>query len=84
MDTHDSAQLDLWEADLRKMPWRGRSPRDLTRSRKALYLNREGQKAMVSMKDPRQLEFWPIDCQSREMEFRGLLPSELPSLLDYL
>ncbi len=49
-------QLDLWEDDVRKMPWRGISPRELTKSRLALFLRREPQKACAIWIDPDQLE----------------------------
>ncbi len=34
----DSDQLDLFEEEIRRLPWRGRSPRELTRGFKALFL----------------------------------------------
>ena len=39
-----SAQLDLWQAVLDAQPWQGKSPRELTRGYKALFLRREPQK----------------------------------------
>ena len=38
------AQLDLWEGEVSRIPWSGRSPRSLTRAAKALFLKRERQK----------------------------------------
>ena len=37
-------QLDLWEDELRALPWRGVAPRVLTKGNKALFLRREPQK----------------------------------------
>ena len=48
------AQLDLWEVEVSQMPWRGVSPRELTRSRKALFLRREPQKHERFFVDPDQ------------------------------
>jgi len=38
-------QLELRLGDVQKVvPWGGRSPRDLTRAKKVLFFNREGQR----------------------------------------
>ena len=48
-------QLDLWESEVARLPWRGQSPRVLTRGFKALFLRREPQKDERFFADPRQL-----------------------------
>jgi len=51
-----NAQLDLWESELVKLPWRGRNPRSLTRGSEALFLRREPEKDERFFVDPKQLE----------------------------
>ena len=51
-------QLDVWEAEVAVLPWRGRSPRELTKSRKALFLSQEAQKSERFFVDPDQLEMF--------------------------
>jgi len=54
----NSAQLELGLDDVRlKIPWGGRSPRDLTRAGIALFLKRERQKDDRFFVDPDQVEF---------------------------
>ncbi len=51
-------QLDLWEVELHALPWRGVSPRELTRGRKALFLAQEAQKGDRFFVDPNQLDLF--------------------------
>ena len=39
-------QLDLFEDVLARLPWRGQSPRALTKGAKGLFLSQEAQKSM--------------------------------------
>ncbi len=55
----NSAQLDLWEGELDALPWRGKSPRGLTRGRKLLFFRREPQKSERFFVDPEQYELFP-------------------------
>jgi len=71
------AQLDLWEAQLALLPWRGISPRELTRSRKALFLRREPQKPERFFVDPEQLDLLPAAIK-RPSPVWGGVPSLLP------
>ena len=52
------AQLDLWEEELEALPWRGQSPRALTRASKALFLERERQKDDRFFSDPCQTDLF--------------------------
>ena len=52
------AQLDLWEAELVKLPWRGQSPRVLTRASKALFFRREPRKDDRFFVDPNQYDLF--------------------------
>ncbi len=54
-----SDQLDLWEASLHALPWRGVSPRVLTRGRLAFIFKPEAQKHERFFVDPDQLLLWP-------------------------
>ena len=51
-------QLDLWQAAVDALPWGGRSPRDLTKARNALFSKREEAKTLVVMPDPRQVDMF--------------------------
>jgi len=53
------AQLDLWEAEIAALPWRGHSPRGLTKASKALFLRREPEKDDRFFVDPNQCELFP-------------------------
>ncbi len=72
----DSEQLDLWEADVRAMPWRGRSPRALTRGNKALFLSREAQKHERFFVDPAQSDMF-LAAKREPPRYEGA-PSLLP------
>ncbi len=52
------ATLDLWEAEISRVPWRGQSPRALTRARKALFLSQAAQKDDCFFVDPDQVDLW--------------------------
>jgi len=54
----NSTQLDLWEPEVNALPWRGVSPRALTRAAKALFLSREAQKDDRFFVDPNQLDLF--------------------------
>jgi len=53
-------QLDLWESEVSRMPWRGHSPREmtLTRSPEVLFLRQEPQKDDRFFVDPNQVDMW--------------------------
>jgi len=73
----NSAQLDLWEADLVKIPWRGQSPRALTQAQKSLFLRREPQKDDCFFVDPEQLGLFHEATKTRPRHCGGaplLLP----------
>ena len=52
-----NGQLDLFQDNL-VLPWNGRSPRSLTRGRKALFLQRERQKNERFFVDTDQVILW--------------------------
>ncbi len=53
-------QLELSLGDVRlKIPWEGRSPRDLTRSAMALYSSHGAEKSVSDFDRFGQLEIWP-------------------------
>jgi len=54
----NSMQLDLWEREIAAQPWRGESPRGLTRGSKALFLRREPQKGDRFAVDPNQYDLF--------------------------
>ncbi len=54
----NSTQLDLWEHEVAALPWRGVSPRVLTRGSKALFLRREPQKDDRFFVDPNQRDLF--------------------------
>ena len=58
-------QVDLWESQLEALPWRGRSPRELTKSRIALFLRREPQKDDCFFVDPDQYDLFRAVIQGR-------------------
>jgi len=72
----NSAQLDLFEAELKELPWRGQSPRALTKAAKSLFLRQEPPKSMSEFVDLAQYEIWPIG-QRAPRHSRGA-PSLLP------
>ena len=55
----NSEQLDLWEREVAVLPWRGQSPRSLTRVQMSLFLRREPQKDDRFFIDPNQVDMWP-------------------------
>jgi len=67
----NSDQLDLWEGEVARLPWRGRSPRDLTRVQIALFLRREPQKNERFFVDPEQLELFPVAKKKAPRKYRG-------------
>ncbi len=56
----NSTQLDLWEGEVARLPWRGESPRALTRGAIALFLRREPQKDERFFVDPNQVDMFPV------------------------
>ena len=56
----NSDQLDLWEDEVARLPWRGQSPRSLTLTKcsEALFSRREPQKDACVRADPDQLDLW--------------------------
>jgi len=72
----NSSQLDLFEAELAALPWRGVSPRVLTRGWNALFLQPEAQKNERFFVDPGQYDLWPSAKRAPRV-YRGA-PSLLP------
>ncbi len=72
----NSAQLDLWEDELQALPWQGRSPRETTKARKALYLRQEPQKDDRFFVDPNQYDLFLAAIRGRHRY--GGDPSLLP------
>jgi len=56
----NSTQLDLWQADLERSPWGGKSPRGLTRGHILFILKPKAEKDDCFFVDPDQLDLWPI------------------------
>ena len=54
----NSTQLDLWEVELAALPWRGVSPRGLTKGAGVLFLRREPQKHARFFVDPLQTDLF--------------------------
>jgi len=67
----DGEQLKL--GLFRGVPWDGQTPRSLTRVGSGLFLRRKPPKAVRSVEDLEQLEFWPVDGPSRKKS-PGLRP----------
>jgi len=59
----NGSQLDLWEGEVSRMPWRGKSPRELTRGAIALFLRRKPQKDERFFVDPDQVDIWPAGVE---------------------
>ena len=72
----NSSQLDLWEREIAKIPWRGMSPRSLTSCRKALFLRREPQKDDRFFVDPNQYDLFRAAIPGRPQY--GGAPCVLP------
>ncbi len=76
----DSDQLDLWGLEVvavSRLPWGGRSPRDLTRARKALFSSQGAQKSVSELVATDQLELFPEATKGAPAEYAGaplLLP----------
>jgi len=66
------AQLDLWEDEVAAQPWRGQSPRALTRGSKALFLRRKPQKADRFFVDPDQYDLFA--AAEKLLHYRGAPP----------
>ncbi len=66
----NSEQLDLFEGEVARLPWRGRSPRDLTRVGLGLFLRREPQKDDRFFVDPNQVEMFPV-AMRKPPEYQG-------------
>ncbi len=66
-----STQLDLWTGEIDRVPWAGRSPRELTRGRKFLFSRREPQKSVSDFVDTAQLELWPPTEKALRFVYRG-------------
>jgi len=62
MDSVNSKQLELALYDVRsRIPWSGRSPRELTRVAQSFIFKPGGAKSVRELLDPLQLEFWPSE-----------------------
>ncbi len=72
----NSTQLDLWELEVGRLPWRGQSPRALTRVAMSLFLRREPQKDDRFFVDPNQIDLF-LEAIPRPPQYGGaplLLP----------
>jgi len=67
----NSSQLDLWEVELQRLPWRGRSPRVLTRGGKALFLRRKPQKDVRFYAGPEQLDMFHAATRKAPWRYQG-------------
>ncbi len=75
--TPEQKQFVLELADVRlRLPWEGRSPRELTKVQMSLFSSQEAQKSMSEFKDPAQLEFC-FERQKRAPRKYGGSPSLL-------
>ena len=73
----NSTQLQLALGDARvRIPWSGKSPRDLTRVRIALFLERERQKDERFFVDPEQYDLF-LEAIPGPPQYEGA-PSLLP------
>ncbi len=54
----NSSQYDLWESEMSSIPWRGQSPRALTRVQMTLFFERERQKHERFFVDPNQFDLF--------------------------
>ncbi len=66
----NSTQLDMWEAELDALPWRGQSPRRLTKIQKSLFLRREPQKDDRFFVDPNQIDLF-LAARPRPPRYEG-------------
>ena len=67
----NSSQLDLFEAELSRLPWRGQSPRALTRVQKGLFSRREPQKNERFFVDQNQIDMFPAAITGPPWKYRG-------------
>jgi len=67
----NSAQLDLWQAELDALPWQGRSPRVLTRAHLGLILQPEAQKDDRFFVDPNQCDLFPVGMTNAPWIYQG-------------
>ncbi len=70
------AQLELWELEVARLPWRGQSPRVLTKGHLSLFLRREPQKDDRFFVDPNQYDLFLAAIPGRPLY--GGAPSLLP------
>ena len=70
----NSDQLDLFEAELSRLPWRGQSPRALTKVQKGLFSRREPQKDDNFFIDPDQTDLFLAAITRRPPGAPTLLP----------
>ena len=73
-----SKQLDLWEQELHGQPWRGQSPRALTKGCKVLFLRREPQKDDCFFVGALQLELFRAAIKGSRRYAGAPLLSPLP------
>ncbi len=65
-----SEQLDLWPLAVKRLPWGGARPRDLTRGSKVLYLRRKPQRTPAVF-DPTQLDFFKRSGKKAPWFYQG-------------
>ena len=67
----NSAQLDLWEAELSALPWRGVRPRVLTRGSKVSIFKAQAVERTTDFVDADQLPLFPELVKKAPREYRG-------------
>jgi len=75
----DGYQLDLWEDELEWLPWRGRSPRALTRGHLGIIFTARAGGARAELNDPLQGELFEAQAHNakRRASYAGA-PCLLP------
>jgi len=66
-----SEQLDLWQRQRDEEPWRGQSPRALTRAYKRFIFKPEAQKDDRFFVDPLQIDLFPVVEKKAPWKYRG-------------
>ena len=76
MTPHDQRQFDLWDGsglaglDLGRLPWRGMSPRGLTRVAAGLILKAQAAKSVSEFVDPAQYDLF-IPPKKAPWQYQG-------------
>ena len=78
MTTIYSDQLDLFELEVAALPWRGVSPRALTKGARSLFFSQEAQKADRFFVDADQVDLF-LEAKRGPPRYEGA-----PSLFEHL